>query len=345
MIMNVRFADDAEVKNWNKHILSNPDGGNFVQGYEFAQQKKLAGWTIRYIMIGSVAMTVMEKSIPSLGKVWYAPKGPGVAALAQLKQLEKPLTDFARKQGVFTIKIEPELPHTTSLRGLGLTKTRPVQQNYATVLVDTSPDLETIMKNLPQKGRHAIRRAERDGVTVKKVPATDENCRAMYTLFKETAEDAQFGIRPYEYYKTFYQRYEAAGLGQLFFAEFEGQIVAGAYALHFGKKSTYKDGASIRKRTAYGASHLLQWHVITWAKEHGSKIHDLCGAPPIAHSKDPNHPYYGIGLFKTSFNKEITEYVGAYEIPVQPTKSKLWTKYIEKAIRRIYYKKHHESYY
>jgi lipid II:glycine glycyltransferase (peptidoglycan interpeptide bridge formation enzyme) len=167
----------------------------------------------------------------------------------------------------------------------------------------------------------------------------------MYKLFKETAEGAHFGIRPPEYYKTFYQRYEKAGMGQLFFAKFEGEIVAGAFALCFGNKSTYKDGASIRKRTAYGASHLLQWHVITWAKEKGSVIHDLCGAPPIAHSKDPHHPYYGIGLFKTSFNKEITEYVGAYEIPVDPVKSKLWTRFFEKALRRVYYKKHHESYY
>jgi len=343
--MNVRFANDTEVKNWNKHILSNPDGGNVFQGYEFAEQKKSAGWTIRYIMADKLAITVMEKPVPGFGKVWYAPKGPGVKTLTELKKLQKPLADFARTHGVFTIKIEPELPHTVSLGSLGLTKTRPIQQNNATVLIDISPDLETILKNLPQKGRHAVRRAERDGVTVRQVPATDKNCLTMYTLFKETAEGARFGIRPADYYRTFYQRYEAAGLGQLFFAEYEGQVVAGAFAICFGKKSTYKDGASIRKRTAYGASHLLQWQVIKWAKEQGALVHDLCGAPPIAHGKDPNHPYYGIGLFKTSFNKEITEYVGAYEIPVRPAKSKLWTNYAEKILRRAYYKKYHESYY
>ncbi len=343
--MNVRFASAEEITDWNRHILANPDGGNMVQGAEFAQQKEAARWTPRYIMAGDVALTVIEKTIPLLGKIWYAPKGPGITTLGGLKKLKDPLAAFARKQGVFTIKIEPEIPANVSLAGLGLTKTRPVQQNYATVLVDLRHNLDTVMKNLPQKGRHAIRRAERDGVTVKKVPATDENCLKMYTLLKETAQDAQFGIRPANYYITFYKRYEAAGLGQLFFAEFEGQVVAAAFAICFGKKSTYKDGASIRKRTAYGASHLLQWHVITWAKEHGSELHDLCGAPPRAHSKDSTHPYYGIGLFKTSFNKEITEYVGAYEIPVQPTKSKLWTKLIEKIIRRMYYKTHHESYY
>lgn len=342
--MKIRFADDHEIKTWNSLILANPDGGNVLQGEEFIEQKTLAGWKSRYIIADKLAIAVIEKTIPGFGKVWYAPKGPGVTTSTELKKLLPSLSDFARKQGVFTIKIEPEIPAGT-LKNHSLTKTRPVQANWATVYVDLYDDLDTIMKNLPQKGRHAIRRAERDGVTVKRVAATDENCKIMFSLLKETATDAEFGIRSADYYKTFYRRYQDKKIGQLFFAYYEGQVVAGAFAMVFGSKSTYKDGASIRKRTAYGASHLLQWHVIQWAKKHGSTLHDLCGAPPPAQSKNPSHPYYGIGVFKTSFNKDITEYVGAYEIPVQPLKSKLWTKFFEKVIRRIYYKTHHESYY
>lgn len=343
--MTPRFATPEEITSWNQLVLANPDGGNILQGREFAEQKTLAGWQIRYIIASSIAIMALEKRIPFLGKVWYIPKGPGVITKKQLVALLPPLREFARSNGVFTIKIEPEIPHDTSIKDLDLAKTRPIQANTSTIYVDLSPDLDTILVQLPQKGRHAIRRAERDGVTVEKVSATDKNCLIMYNLLKETARDAQFGIRPSNYYKAFYKRYEKAGLGQLFFAKFEGKIVAGAFAVCFGTKSTYKDGASIRQRTAYGASHLLQWDVITWAKEHGSTLHDLCGVPPISQSKNPEHPYYGIGLFKASFNKEITEYVGAYEIPVNPLKSKLWTTFIEKAIRRTYYKRHHESYY
>lgn len=343
--MITRFANETEILNWNDHVLANPDGGNIFQGYEIMEQKALAGWKPRYIMAGNIALAVMEKSIPLFGKLWYAPKGPGVVSRSDLKKILPSLIAFAKQQGVFTIKIEPEIPHTAVLSSLGLTKTRPIQANWATVYIDLSADLDTILKNMPQKGRHAIRRAERDGVTIERVPATDTNCLTMYTLLKETATDAEFGIRPANYYKTFYQRYEKAGLGQLFFAKYEGKVVAGAFALVFGSKSTYKDGASIRKRTAYGASHLLQWDVIKWAKEHGSITHDLCGAPPVSESKNPHHPYYGIGLFKTSFNKEVTEYVGAFEIPVQPLKSKIWTRFAEKVVRRLYYKTHHESYY
>ena len=113
------------------------------------------------------------------------------------------------------------------------------------------------------------------------MPVNDETCQAMYDLFKETADGAGFTIRSPQYYREFYQQYADAGQGQLFFAYYQDQLVAGAFAVILGTKSTYKDGASVRKRTAYGASHRLQWEVIKWAKEHGSLEHDLCGTPRV----------------------------------------------------------------
>ena len=341
--MNIRYATESEIENWNSIVDQNPSGGNILQGYEFTQLKAASGWIPRYILDDECALGVIEKKIPLLGKVWYCPKGPGIATKAQLANLLPELTEFARKEGVFTIKIEPELDHTVDLSDLPLIKTRPIQYNYATVLVDLSPSLDEIMKNLNQKGRHAIRRAERDGVIVKKVEPTDENCQIMYDLFKGTATGAGFVIRSPKYYQDFYRKY--GDNGALFFAYVDSQPVAGAFAMVQGEKSMYKDGASVRERPVYGASHLLQWEVIKWAKSKGSKEHDLAGVPPIAEIKNPNHPFYGLGRFKTSFNKTVTEYVGAYEVPVQPLKAKLWTTYIEKVVRRLYFKKHHESYY
>lgn len=343
--MDARFATPDEITHWNDHIIANPDGGNILQGKEFIDQKAKAGWTPRYLFVGDRAIALIEKSVPLLGKVWYCPKGPSTTSLEDLASITQTLAAFARSHGVFTVKIEPELDHTTSLDNLDLIPTAPIQYNYSTVYVDLSPSLDDILAGLNQKGRHAIRRAERDGVTVQAVPVTDENCQAMYDLFLETAHGAGFAIRPPEYYRSFYRAYEAKGRGQLFFAYFEGRIVAGAFAMVQGAKSMYKDGASIRERTAYGASHLLQWHVIQWAKEHGSRSHDLAGVPPIKDIKDPNHPFSGLARFKTSFNKEVTQYVGAFEVPVVGWKARLWHRYFEKVVRKLHFMRFKESYY
>jgi lipid II:glycine glycyltransferase (peptidoglycan interpeptide bridge formation enzyme) len=346
--MDIRYATPNEASEWDARILANPDGGNVFQGDEFAEQKKLGSWKPRYIVVGDIAITALEKSVFGLGKLWYVPKGPGVKTVVQLGDMLPILHDFAAKSGVFAVKMEPELEKTdeamNALTELGLTPTKAIQPHVSTVLINLSPDLNTIIASLNQKGRHAIHRAERDGVTVEEVEATDENCQLFYELFQQTAAGS-FVIRPYDYYKKFWQRYSAAGLGQLFFAYHEGAVVAAAFAMVFGDKSTYKDGASVRQRTAYGASHLLQWHVMQWAKEQGSKMHDLCGTPPSDRINDETHPYYGFGRFKTSFNKHVTDYVGAYDLVIKPNQYKLWTKYGERIVKKLWWRKHHESWY
>ncbi|HET8884435.1 MAG TPA: peptidoglycan bridge formation glycyltransferase FemA/FemB family protein [Candidatus Saccharimonadales bacterium] len=346
--MTIRFATDQEIATWNELILSNSDGGNVFQGYEFAQQKQLGGWTPRYIIAGQLAITVLEKSVFGIGKLWYLPKAPGVTSTRALDPLLSELATFSQKYGVFAIKIEPELLDSNETRAdllkLHLHKVTPIQPNFSTVTLDISDDLDSVMARLNQKGRHAIKRAERDGVTTALVDATDENCQIMYDLLAKTAAGS-FRIRNYHYYKTFWQRYSTAGLGQLFFAYVDGQIVAGAYAVVFGDKSTYKDGASIRARTVYGASHLLQWRVIEWAKSNGATIHDFCGSPPASEIKNPDHPHYGIGRFKTSFNKDVTDYVGAWDLVIKPTHYKIWSQWGERIVVRLHNMRHHENWY
>lgn len=346
--MDVRFATDAEIAEWDSHILGNPDGGNVFQGDEFAEQKKLGKWTPRYVVAGGLALTIHEKPVLGLGKLWYIPKGPGVQSAVALGDLLPVLREFAASNGVFMVKVEPELEKTEgNLRNLSvleLLSVPAIQPNFSTVLIDLTPDLDTILKNFNQKGRHALRRAERDGVTIERVETTEANCQKFYALLAKTAEGS-FVIRPYDYYQKFWQRYAAAGLGQLFFAYHDDKLIAGAYALVFGDKSTYKDGASIREKTVYGASHLLQWHVMQWAKEQGAVTHDLCGTPPSDHINDETHPHYGIGRFKTSFNKHVTDYVGAYDLVVRPRQYSLWVKFGERVTKSLWWRKYHESWY
>jgi len=346
--MTIRFATPKETDEWNNLVLANPDRGNLFQGKEFSEQKQRGGWVPRYVVAGKLAITVLEKRIFPLGKLWYLPKGPGVTTTKQLDDILPSLCEFASDNGAFALKIEPEIikksENLADLMKLGLIKVRPIQPNFSTVTLDLHNDLDAIMSNLNQKGRHAIKRAERDGVTVKRVDSTDANCHSMYDLLSETAAGS-FSIRDFDYYRCYWQRYSAAGQGQLFFAYVNGEIVAGAYAIVFGDKSTYKDGASIRERVVYGASHLLQWHVITWAKSKGAVIHDFCGAPPSDQIKNEKHPHYGIGRFKTSFNKEVTDYIGTYDAAIRPLAYKIWTRIGERIVLRVHSKLHHESWY
>lgn len=104
------------------------------------------------------------------------------------------------------IKIEPEIIKTdetlVDFMHLGLLKVRNIQPNASIILLDLSGSIEEIMASLNQKGSHTTKRAERDGAAVKGVPASNENCREMFKLYKLTAK-IQFATHPYNYYKKF----------------------------------------------------------------------------------------------------------------------------------------------
>lgn len=344
--MTVRFATSEERANWNKLILANPDGGNVFSSFEYAEQKRLTGYTPRFIMVSGYAVTVLEKKTPPLGKLWYLPKGPNVTTPKQLFDVLKELHRFASRRGVFVIRVESEIDrqYVNTLTRKGMQKAAPIIPNPSTILLDISSPLDQLLTSLPQKGRHAIRRAERDGVIVKQVKASAKNCQIMYRLLEETAE-GQFGIRSYDYFKTFWQRFEKAGLGQLFLAYVNDKPVAGAFAMVFGTKSTYKDGASVRHRTVYGASHLLQWHVIEWAKSKGATIHDFCGSPPSDEINNTQHPHYGVGRFKLSFSKQVVDYIGCYDWIIGSFRHKLWTMLAERLYRKLYFQRTKDYYY
>jgi lipid II:glycine glycyltransferase (peptidoglycan interpeptide bridge formation enzyme) len=348
--MKIRPATPDEIESWDNLLAANPDSGNVFQSRALAETKRLGGWRPHYLMCDALAITVLEKRVPGLGRYWYLPKGPGVTSVAEVLACAEDLKRYAAKHGIFAIKIEPEILESDETRQAfevaGLVHTHAIQPNVSTVIIDLSPSLDDIMASFNQKGRHALHRAERDGVTTAAVPLTDENMHTMYDLLRDTAAGRfESSLRSYDYYREFWTRFAADDRGSLFFAYLDGQVVAAAFCMYLGKKGLYKDGASVRERTAYGASHLLQWEVIRWMKARGVTSYDLCGAPHSSRVNDESSAFYGIGRFKTSFNKYITDYRGCYDIVVNPRAYRMWQRIGERITISLNYRLKHDQWY
>lgn len=348
--MSIRAATPDEIASWDSLLAANPDGGNVFQSVALAETKRRGGWRPRYLMCDNLALTILEKYVPLLGRYWYIPKGPGLTAADDVLKTVAPLREYAASQGVFAVRIEPEVIESDDARRAftqaGLVRTDPVQPNVSTVIIDLTPPLDTVMAALNQKGRHAIRRAERDGASAEAAPLTEENMRIMYDLLRDTAAGRfESSLRSYAYYREFWTRFAAHDRGSLFFARVEGEVVAAAFCMYLGKKGLYKDGASVRERTVYGASHLLQWEVIKWMKSHGVESYDLCGAPHSSRIDDESGSFYGIGRFKTSFNKHVTDYVGCYDIVVKPYAYHQWRQIGQRLVVSLNYRFKHDQWF
>lgn len=348
--MDVRYATKDEVARWDELLINNPDGGNVFQAAEMAETKRQNGWTPRYIIADNLAITVLEKRIPLIGAFWYLPKGPGVTSAKELLEVLEPLKEFASHHRVFVIKIEPEILESSeaksALEAAGLIPVPAIQPNHSTVVLDLTPELDDIMTSFNQKGRNALRRAEREGATAYAASLNDTTAHEMFSLLTNTAAGRfDSSLRSFPYYLEFWQRYATAKHGSLFFVEYNGEIVASAFCIYLGKKGLYKDGASVRKKTVYGASHLLQWEVMKWMKERGVESYDLCGTPHSSEIDNPDNHFHGIGRFKTSFNKHVTDYVGCYDIVVRPRSYRYWRQFGERVALSLSWRLKHSQWF
>ena len=341
-----RFATAEEIENWDKHVTANPNGGNMLQSAAYASVKNGSGWKVLFLVLESGGSSsynlVLEKRFPVLGRLWYLIKGPDVADPADLKPALQACAAFvrSRKLNVFTIKVEPDIIDSGAaqeeLRAAALIKAPNIQSNDSTALLDISGTEEEVFKAISSRARNAVRRAEREGCQVVRQEPGPETYRALYELMADTVKaKGSMPLRSYDYYARFWDEFCNRGQGNFFFVYEDGKPSVGAFVINYGAKATYKDGGSTQNRKQYGDSHLVQWAAIRRMQELGCTEYDFCGTPPAARIKDKTHNLYGMGMFKTSFTKTVTDFVGCHDYVLSPLRHRLWVSGGERVFRRI----------
>lgn len=340
----MREATAAEVERWDELVLANPDGGQILQTKAWGDFKGRHGWRPRRCIYEGEAIQFLSRKIPGLGELWYSSRGPGVSNLDDFIKL----TAQIRPKAAFAIMFDPEIVEDATsaahLRKAGLVPGTEVQLNRATIIVGLKPDEETLLAGFKQKTRYNVRLAERKGVRVEPVPASNENCRQMFELYQTMMQRTGFFLRQQNYFIDYWQSQAAAGQGQLFFARHEGEVLAAAFVTYFGKKAWYKDGGSSRAKRELMAPYLLQWEIMRWLKAKGVEQYDLVAVPP-KEELTPEHYMYGLYQFKSGFNSEITQFIGTWDLALRPTKYRLWKlagerlyrKYLVKLRRELLY--------
>ena len=345
--MTARYANEFEIENWDNLVITNPNGGDVFQTKEFASIKCENYWNPLSVVVNNTYVLVLTRKIPLLGSFWYVPKGPGVSNTVQLANLIPDLSEFAKNEGAFTVKMEPELlensENTSELKKLGLIKSKAIQAAN-TVVVDLSKTMDEIVANFSSKARGNIRAAQNASVITEIVPVSDENCTLFYKMMTQTI-GGRSHVRNYEYFRNFWQTHAKTGTGIFMFAKASGEIISMDFIMILGTKAARKDAASTRDHSIRGASALLELEAIKYLKEHGVTDYDLYGSPPSDQIKNPNHPYYGFGTFKAGFNSEITDYVGCYDLVIKPKSYKIWRKYGERIAHKLHSYLHHDLYY
>lgn len=330
-------------------VLQTIPQAHALQSWTWGELKSRWGWTMHTLSLSEgVAALVLKRKTPYLPfSILYLPKGPcfdyqNVPAhspiLAQLEQ-------FARQTKAILLKIDPDVPlywgieeeqqadasghhFQTTLQHRGWQFSNEQIQFRNTVKLDLRPTEETLFANLKQKTRYNIRLAERKEITVR--AGTPADFPIMAQLYAETAQRDGFTIRPTSYYLDAWQTFWQAGMGQLLFAEYQGQKIAGIFLVKFGQQAIYMYGASSEQERQRMPNHLLQWEAIRWAKSQGCTIYDFWGAPNQFLETDP---LWGVWRFKMGFNGQVVQQLGAWDYPARPFWYRLYTVILPKYVQ------------
>jgi lipid II:glycine glycyltransferase (peptidoglycan interpeptide bridge formation enzyme) len=347
-----------ESQGWNENIAPLP-GAHLLQTAEWAGLKAGVGWNPHHRTWpgpdgkpAAAAQTLIRR-IPMGGlaarvAMAYVPKGPLLDwSNADLRR--KVLGDLvkdARSKGAMVIKIDPEVVVGTgepggpddlpapvgvetvlALRKLGWVPAKDQVQYRNTVIVDLSPDEETLLANMKQKTRYNVRLAGRKGVTAR--PGTGADFDRLYRMYAETSVRDGFVIRDEGYYKTLWKSFLDAGLLEPLVAEVDGEPVAAVVIARFGGTATYLHGMSTEAHREKMPAYLLQWEAMHRAKAAGCARYDMWGAPDIFNETDS---MWGVYRFKDGFGGQVVRFIGAWDYPVRPFWYRLYTQVLPRLL-------------
>ncbi len=339
--MNFHLSTDRYNAKWDAFVAGSP-WGHLLQSSAWGDFKSHFGWQpLRItgerggrIICGAQALVRPTAGGPTV----YVPRGPVLAPVDEaLPALLDALSSAARDRGAIFLKIEPDWPDDAALAGhlesLGFRRSRQTIQPRTTIVLDLRPDEDEILMRMKPKWRYNIRLASRKGVRVRR--ATQADLSAFYHLMQTTGERDRFGIHERSYYESVWQRFHPQGLAELFLAHYEDELLAGLMAFRFGRTAYYLYGASSNRHRNRMPNHLLQWHAIQWAKQHGCIRYDFWGVPDevseaIIHDGDAgargDAGMWGVYRFKQGFGGQVVRTIGAFDRVFRPARYWLGTR-------------------
>lgn len=139
----------------------------------------------------------------------------------------------------------------------------------------SSPDL--IWENMSSKNRNVIRKAIKNGVKIYngRYPGVFDEFRAIYnsTMDKDDAEDYYY-FSPAFYTSVLDDLPENA---QMFWAELDGKMIAGAIMLSCNGRMNYHLSGSLREYSSMAATNLILYKAALWGSVNGCKTLYLGG--------------------------------------------------------------------
>jgi peptidoglycan pentaglycine glycine transferase (the first glycine) len=330
--MNIAHLKSDGSTEWNALAMKEPMF-SLLQSWEWGDFKERLGWKAFRVGLAdgdrlvAGAQLLIKPLAGGLLSVAYLPKGPigRWREESSTSLLFREIHGIARAHRSAFLKVDPPVFQNPAfdefMRKAGFRISRFPIQPRATILLDLTPDLGTIMKGFTQKTRQYIRGAMRDGI---KVQYGGENDIEHLSEFSRLVGQRK-GI-PYRKKNFFLQEWQTFGtknMMALLLAKRQGRTQAVRAILRFGSHAAEFHGASDPAASRSRANYLLVWEGIQWAKSQGCKTYDLWGVPDevgqlsyenrIVDVAGRKSGLWGVYQFKRGFSREVLYYAASFD--------------------------------
>jgi hypothetical protein len=304
------MSDNATT--WDRDLEDLASPSPLLQTWGWGEVQKRAGWTVERVRLDGGAMASVQLRAVGPVREAYVPRGPVPATEASVDAL----VEWARRAKAARLKVEPEAPADfgEALERRGFARVEPVQPQHTRIVALRPPD--ELLPTFRQGRRYNIRAGLRRGAVVEEGKEAAELARQSEAV--ERRESINLPSRQYyelllellPWCRTYVVRHPATreALAAVLVARHAGRV----YHLFAGRTGAHPE---------LMANDLAWWEAIRTAALAGCRDYDLWGVPP--HGAGPEHPWYGLGFFKSEFGGEEVAYAGAWELVLSQAGSRL----------------------
>jgi lipid II:glycine glycyltransferase (peptidoglycan interpeptide bridge formation enzyme) len=288
--LTVRVSREMRDPAWDSFVARCP-GGHHEQTSLWGEVKGVYGWqTLRIVVARGEEILggaqILTRRVGRWGRIGYVSRGP-LAAFHHPQLLDFVLVQLHRvasSEGLLYLALVPAYNgqiFEPGLKRLGFSPKPnvlpPGGLMPATLLLDLSPELDSLLAGMHSSTRRNVRHAMRRGVTVREGTEPDVELfrQLMWTLCERRH------TRPTPPQKDFFEQlwrvFHPAGMVRLFIAELEGQAISAVVTFPFGDAvKTWKVGWSGDHAKSY-PNERMYWEVILWARSNGYRTFDFVG--------------------------------------------------------------------
>ncbi|WP_290756643.1 MULTISPECIES: GNAT family N-acetyltransferase [unclassified Exiguobacterium] len=228
------------------------------------------------------------------------PSFKGIWSLDQIREARERFERYCNETGIVTetVRFHPLL-HNQELGQYWCHQTEILQP---TVTLELTDPFEMIESDFSQMTRRNIRKARREGVTIRL--GRPEEYRDFAHLYQMTMDKHQADAR-YYFDQTYFDHFADGRINNvLLLAEHEGRIIAGCIVLTGRQFAHYHLGASDPVSLVLRPNHLLFAEMIRWAKQAGFQALHLGGGTTRSNtdsllaykrSFSANQTFFGLG--------------------------------------------------